>query len=288
MTAIAPEKRSLPQPVIDYRRRTFAIRDHEPLCTADDAVQFVSERGFIFFWPTRGIEFPSLWTAVAGERPVPKFHDDPGHITWNWKDSLLGQKKVYYARVLRRRNTFISLTLLPSFYALSWNFGDFETDYLDQYYEGKLTAQAKTVYEALLKHGPLNSLDLRQASHMSTESSFRLFEKALNELMADFKILPIGVSNVGAWHYSHIFDITARHYPQLPEQSRLIHENQARQAILKALFQSLGQAELKEVIRLLGWPSEAAAAAIHRLTEEKFLAETAHQTWVLSDMASSL
>ena len=29
------------------------------------AVKFVDARGYTFFWPIKGVEFPSLWTAVA-------------------------------------------------------------------------------------------------------------------------------------------------------------------------------------------------------------------------------
>lgn len=49
-------------------------------------VDFVNERGSVYFWPIKDVTLPSLWTAVAGA------HDDPGHVSWGWKDSLLGQR----------------------------------------------------------------------------------------------------------------------------------------------------------------------------------------------------
>jgi len=61
----------------------------------EEAIRYVNERGFIYFWPINGILLPSLWEAVSGDRPVPNEHDDPGHVTWGWKDSLLG-KHVWY------------------------------------------------------------------------------------------------------------------------------------------------------------------------------------------------
>ena len=96
----------------------------------------MSMNAVLFSWPIKGIELPSLWGAVAGNRPVPNNHDDPAHITWQWKDALLGEKKWYYARILRRRNTIISLNLLVYFYALSPNYGDPEQDFLDLYEQG--------------------------------------------------------------------------------------------------------------------------------------------------------
>jgi hypothetical protein len=79
----------------EYRSRTFAYASKYRLKTKADAIRYVNERGFIYFWPIRGITLPSLWGAVSGDRPVPNEHDDPGHISWDWKDSLLGQHVWY-------------------------------------------------------------------------------------------------------------------------------------------------------------------------------------------------
>jgi hypothetical protein len=103
-----------------HRNRTYRIS--RPIKTKEQAVDFVNTRGFIYFWPIKDVTLPSLWTAVAGSRPVADAHDDPGHVTWGWKDSLLGQRQWYYAKVLRKRATMISLETVPCFYALSENY----------------------------------------------------------------------------------------------------------------------------------------------------------------------
>lgn len=66
----------------------------------------------------------------GGEWPVPNEHDDPGHVTWGWKDELLGVRRWYYAKVLRKKATFIALDAGPTFYALSENYGEPQQDYL--------------------------------------------------------------------------------------------------------------------------------------------------------------
>ena len=99
----------------EYQAKTFRTSPGRQLKTARDAVDFVNQRGFILFWPDPKMDFPNLWQAVAGKRPVPDEHDDPGHITWEWKDSMLDKKVWYYARVIRQRNTMISLQSLPIF-----------------------------------------------------------------------------------------------------------------------------------------------------------------------------
>ena len=121
----------------------------------------------MFFWPIKGIDLPSLWTAVAGDRPVPDKHDDPGHVTWGWKDDALPKRIWYYAKVLRRKATMISLETAPYFYALSENYGSFEEDHLVAYEQGHLTLAARNVYEALLTSGPLDSISLRKAGRMA-------------------------------------------------------------------------------------------------------------------------
>ena len=157
-------------PVLDlekfkaHRARTFNLPPFKPLSNPSQAVDFVNTRGFVYFWPIKGIDFPSLWTAVAGDRPVPNEHDDPGHVTWGWKDNALDQRVWYYAKVLRRKATMISLEVAPYFYALTENYGDYKEDYLIPYEDGRLPQGAKQAYEAILDNGPLNTVDLnRQA-----------------------------------------------------------------------------------------------------------------------------
>src|SRR5689334_11523643 len=89
-----------PELIKDYRAQTFRTAPGLRLNNADQAVDFVNQRGFIFFWPIKGVELPNLWSAAAGDRPVADEHDDPGHMTWGWKDSLLGQRRWYYGRVV--------------------------------------------------------------------------------------------------------------------------------------------------------------------------------------------
>ena len=45
-----------------YRTKTFRLLPGQRLKTPEEAVQFVQERGFIFFWPISGFLLPSLWS----------------------------------------------------------------------------------------------------------------------------------------------------------------------------------------------------------------------------------
>jgi hypothetical protein len=249
----------------EYRNKTFRTLPGDGLTSAEDAVDFVNQRGFVFFWPIKNITLPSLWAATAGERPVADQHDDPGHVTWGWKDGLLGQRRWYYAKVLRKKATMISLDRAPFFYALSRNYGAPEEDYLTLYEQGLLTQEAKTVYEILLHEGPLDTVALRRASRMASQESDARFTRALADLQADFKILPTGVAKAGGWNYAFIYEVTARHFPQLPEAAHPISQGKARVKLLADYFRSLGAAQPGDIQRLFGWDKMPTERAIQSL-----------------------
>ncbi|MDD5370600.1 MAG: crosslink repair DNA glycosylase YcaQ family protein [Anaerolineaceae bacterium] len=255
----------------DYRSRTFRTSPHLRLKNIEQAVGYVEERGFIAFWPIKGVLLPSLWVATAGDRPIPDEHDDPGHVTWGWKDELLGKRRWYYARILFHRNTLISLDALPFFYALSENYGDYTEDHILLYEQGRLTLEAKSVYEALLREGPLDTIALRQAARLSGHASNARFTKALDDLQRDFKVLPVGVAEAGAWHYAFIYDLTGHHYPELPNRSRPITERQARHKLLELYFSSLGAASLRDCSRCFGWPTPTIAGLLTDMQSENRL-----------------
>ena len=250
-----------------YRAQTFRLRARLRLQSVDDALQFVNERGFVFLWPIKNIVLPNLWTAVAGDRPVADAHDDPGHITWRWKDEMLDKRKWYYAKLLRNKATVISLDATKYFYALSANFGDPEQDYLQQYEDGLLSQAGKSIFETLLGEGPLDTVKLRRLTHMASKSSASAFNRGLTELQKDFKILPVGVAAAGAWRYSFVFDTVHRYYPILPQQARAITRDKARQELTRMYINSVGAATAGDVKKLFGWKLKEAQAALQQLKE---------------------
>lgn len=250
-----------------YRRRTFRLLPEQRVKTRKEAIEFVNQRGFIFLYPIKNIVLPSLWSAVAGDRPVADKHDDPGHVTWGWKDASLGEHHWYYAKVLRKRATMISMDIAPYFYALSENYGSPEDDYLTLYEQGRLTQEAKAVYEALLDNGPLNTLALRRKARLNSRESDSRFNRAMTALQTDFKVVPIGVAQAGAWNYAFVYEITARHYPELPELARTISETQAREKLTELYFYSVGAAQPRDLVKLFGWRSVEANRAIDSLVQ---------------------
>ena len=258
----------IPKEVLDdYRAGTFHLPPAPRLQNPAQALKWVEQRGFVYFWPIKGITLPSLWVTVAGDRPVADAHDDPGHITWGWKDGALGKRLWYYSKLLRKKATLISLEVAPYFYALTENYGSPEEDHLIMYEQGRLTLAAKQVYEAILKEGSLNTIDLRKAARLTSRQSDSEFNRALEVLQMDMKILPVGVAEAGAWNYAFIYDLVPHHFPELPEKARLLGEAEARLKLAGLYFRSVGAAQPRDVQKLFSWSPEITQRTLKRLLE---------------------
>jgi len=251
-----------------YRAQTFRTTNGQRITTKEQAIKFVNDRGFIFFWSIKGVALPSLWVAVAGDRPVANAHDDPGHITWRWKDSLLDKNAWYYAKILRKKATMISFEIVPYFYALSNNYGSFEDDYLTLYEQGSLTQEAKSVYEILLKKGPLDTIELRRETHLTSRTSGSRFDRAMVELQSDFKILPVGVTKSGGWRYAFAYDFVQQHYPEISQKAQIISEIEARQKLSEVYLRSVGAARVKDLIKTSRWYRIHVEQSVEELTEQ--------------------
>ena len=251
-----------------YRKEKYKIITGQQLKNIEQAEIFVKDRGFVFFWPIKNIELPSLWTAVAGNRPVANAHDDPGHITWGWKDESLGRRTWYYGKILRKKGTMISFELAPYFYTLSRNFGNPDEDVLIDFYDGRLSKEARLVFELIAEKGPLDTIAIRRAAHMTSKESNYPFDKAITYLQSDFKIVPIGISDSGGWRYAYIYDLVHRHYPDLPKDAQEITDREARKIILDHYFESVGAAQFQIITSLFSWNNKETQKAIEDLISD--------------------
>jgi hypothetical protein len=252
------------------RRRALRLRGPQ------EARRFVRRVGFCLFWPTDGLEMPNLLQAIAGNaRPLSSGYDDPAiGRSWNWKDESLDKRWWYYGKLLRRRSTLVSLDLLPAFYALSRNYGD-PHDYLVEYEEGRLSAEAKAIYEALLEKGPLDAVRLRQETRLASVQAKSRFDRALVELQGDLKVLPTGVAEAGAWRYAFIYDLVDRWFPMLPEAARSITTREAREVILKRHVDHLVAVDRRRLGSALGWRPADVDRTLSHLLEARSIVELA-------------
>jgi len=152
----------------------------------------------------------------------------------------------------------------------SKNLGDIR-DYLTEYEDGKLTAETKAVYEAILENGPLDTVRLRREARMSAESAKSRFDRALVELQVGLKVLPIGVARTGAWNYAFTYELFQRWFPEVPEQAHAIKRSEARRVLVQRYLDNVVAADRKmiaKVFHVLKWTSNELDRTIATLLEE--------------------
>jgi hypothetical protein len=243
-----------PEQVENWRDARYLRRPHLRLRSSQQALEFINQVGFCFLFPARTVEMPTLWEAICGEtRPLPVAHDDVElGYAWNWKDELPSRGLVYYGKLVQKKPTLISLDLLPHFYALSENYGDIE-DYLLEYQDGKLSEEARRVYEALLKHGALPTSHLRRRAGLDGKGNAPRFDRAIRELQLGLKIVKTGISDANAWGYCYVYDVLLRRWPDLARRAGAIPSQEALRVLLLTYLRNAGVTTLADVARLMGW-----------------------------------
>jgi hypothetical protein len=251
------------------RADRYRQRPHLQVRTEKEALGFLNDVGLCLLFSAKGVELPSLWGAICGEdRPLPSHHDSRElGLAWHWKDSLPIAGQVLYGKFLRKRPVFISLDLAPFFYALSPNYGDLAQDYLEDYHDGRLSAESKQVYEVLLDQGALPTSRLRRAAGLAGKASATRFDRALAELQMDFRIVKVAISNANRWGYCYVYDLLPRHFPRVVEAARAITGRQAREAILLCYLRTVVAAVPRQVSTLFGWAPEELDRLANRLAE---------------------
>jgi hypothetical protein len=261
-----------------YRAQTYRTKPSMRLETVGDAIDFVEQRGFVTLWPIKGIDLPSLWTATTGPRPVASEHDDPGHMTWAWKDQMLDQRRWYYAKLLRGKATFVSLSILPNFYALSPREADLD-DYRQVYRAGTLSYEALRIADAILDHGAMDSIQLRKRAGLRSAEGKSRFDRGLTELQKGLWILPVGVAEVGAWRYAFVYELFDRWYPEIPAQAGHVRLGRARSDLISLYFRSVGVAGYGDVKKVFGWEKSHICQSLDNLRGKGELIDLADGVW---------
>jgi hypothetical protein len=253
----------------DQRDRRYHRTPELRLRSEAEALAFINEVGFCFLFGDQGAEMPTLWAAVCGSRramPKENFDEQVG-TTWDWKDSLPTRGEVFYGKLLRGKPTLVALELLPHWYALSPNYGDIE-DYLEQYQEGRLTVEARNVYEALLKEGALATSRLRQVAGLAgSGANARRFDRALAELQVQLKIVKVGVSDANQWGYAYVYDLFLRRFPAVPGQARRISTDDAMATLLTRYLRNVVVQPEAAAQRLFHWDGWEWARLLDRLAQ---------------------
>jgi len=229
--------------------------------TAADAVRFINAVGYCLLFSVKNVPLPSLYFACA--RRIPVTWDRYSQLLWEWKDDLPRQRRAFYAKYFQRRGTFISLKLLPHFLAMRG--AAVAPDGFERFYAaGRISHDARAVWQALEQHGPLATLELRHACKMETKQGNRRFKHAMLELQGLLLVVHFGAEQETAAWASARFELTSRAFPAQVRAAREIPPEEACAAVADKYRAWHPEATPPTLMRLLGWTRAETISAIGR------------------------
>jgi hypothetical protein len=237
------------------RHRRALLRPYR-VRTRQGAFRFINALGFCYAFTGGPGGLPGLFDVLA-TRSI----DRMWSWAWQWKDDLATGRQLHYGKVIRRKPSYISLTMLPAFYALSGNVGE-RDDHLQAYREGRLSLLAKTLYEQILTEGPVSTWTLRRQFVPRGQSGAR-FHRALDDLQERFLIAKVGEEE--EWRNGFIWDAFHRWMPQVVRAAGKITAEAAAARVLERYIRTAGAATEADVTGLFGWSPRLTELAADRI-----------------------
>jgi hypothetical protein len=234
---------------------------------ADQLVAMVDELGFCFAF------------TESGDMPIPACFD---HLStnsehrkwdwmWGWKDELAEAKRLYYGRLLVKKPTFVSMKMLPAFYATFGRAGE-PDDHLEDIRAGRLSDVARRVIEFLVQRGETQTKRLRAELGISSQDGRLQYAKAIDELQRLMYIARVRAVGEGREDYNYTYDLFVRRYPETVRAAERITSADAMITILARLLELAGGVTEKQVARIFDWGEDRARAAARRLEAKRGLA----------------
>jgi len=220
-----------------------------PVRDEDGLVRFLNRVGICLWTPARSLDLPNLADMMDLAKP------DDIWQTWFWKDDLHVAKRLYYGKLLGGRPTFVSPAMLPQMIAAR---GD--VDPYTYHEQGRLTAEAVRVYDALVRCRDLPTSDLRREAGLAGKESKAAFENALTALGALFQICKTGITGRTRGTYSYRWGLVEDWAPAALAEAARMRPHDAARDIAKNLGR-LGVTPSPGLWRrMFGWDAETVEA----------------------------
>lgn len=192
----------------------------------EEAIVFVEGCGFCTWGPLPRLPFPNLAEAM-GETATSVLDR-----TWFWKDDLHFSRQLYYGKIIQGQPSFIAPEYLPDFIAALAGRGlEQERDVNRLYFAGRLSGEAKTIYEYLDEHGAQPSRELRRGARLGDKSMKLATERGLVELQRRFLICKVDLTGRTRGTYSYVWDLAERFSPEAFADARQTSPTAARSKI---------------------------------------------------------
>jgi hypothetical protein len=242
-----------------------------------DAERFIESVGFCSTLTDARRPGPSLYIAVCGRRdaymPRNVQKDPESSLAWIVKDEVMRRGRMYYAKLVRGRSTFIAPRLIPHFNAL-WGVPRRKEAEL-------LSPTARAILKVLRREWEMGTRDLRVESGVTDRARFT---RSIDELQRAMKVIPSEV--LYAPVFTYIWSLAEGRFPR--ELSTKVTRREALREVARTYLQSAGQTVPGELAKVTGLSRQEAGLGNHALVDEGFAERLAVGVYVLAGVADPL
>ena len=271
----------MPQPTSaefeSYRDRTWRRLPELRIEDAVEAERFIESVGFCLTLTDARRPGPSLYIAVCGRRdaymPRNVQKDPESSLAWYIKDEVMRRGRVYYAKLVRGRSTFIAPRLIPHFNAL-WGVPRRKESEL-------LSPNARAILKVLRREWEMGTRDLRVESGVTDRARFT---RSIDELQRAMKVIPSEV--IYEPTFTYIWSLAEGRFPQ--ELSTRVTRREALSEVARAYLEGAGLTALGELSRVTGLSRPDAGRGNHALVDQGSAERLATGVYRLTGMAAAL
>jgi len=225
------------------------------------------------------VGFAFAFTLRTGDAPIPACFD---HLStndtdrkwgwmWPWKDELPEAKKLYYGVLLARKPTFVSMKLLPTFYATFGRAGEAD-DHTDDVRAGKLSDIARRIIEYLAQNGETQTKRMRSELGITSKEGRATYGKAIDEVQRLMYVARVRAVGEFREDYNYTYDLFVHRYPESVKAAERLTSAEATVALLARTLELAGAVTQKQLARLFDWDDAVTSRAIERAERERKLA----------------
>lgn len=234
---------------------------------AGQLVQLIDALGFAF-----------AFTLRTGDAPIPACFD---HLStndtdrkwgwmWGWKDELPEAKKLYYGVLLARKPTFVSMKLLPTFYATFGRAGE-PDDHMDDVRAGRLSDVARRIIEFLAANGETQTKRMRAELGITSKEGRAAYAKAIDEVQRLMYVARVRAVGEFREDYNYTYDLFLRRYPETVRAAERLSSADATLVLLSRTLELAGAVTERQLARLFDWDEAVTRRAMERAERDRNL-----------------
>ncbi len=267
----------LPEEIESYRDRMWRRTPDRRVENAVEAESLIEDLGFCSTLTDARRPGPSLYIAVCGRRdahmPRNVQKDPEASLAWQLKDEVMRRGRMYYAKLIKGRSTFIAPRLIPHFNALLGMPRRKEST--------ELSTDARMILKILRREWEMATSDLRAEAGISERARAT---RAIDELQKAMKVIPAEVL-YEPW-FTYIWMIAEGRFAEA--LSVKVKRETALREVARAYLKGAGQTARGELAKITGLSRVEAGKGNHSLVDEGFAERLGVGVYRLKELKESL